>query len=130
MTSEDIHIVIADKNSKVSDFLRRELAASGYRASVARDCKALWKLLEGPERADLLILDPEFFSSYGREPLLAHLARQLPGLPVILYAFDTEGLDYHDAKQAIAVVEKEHDTEHLKKVVAKIARRLFPERTA
>lgn len=128
MTREDIHILIADRNSKVSGFLRRELAALGFYASVARDAEALWEILAGPEPTELLILDPELFSSQRGEPLLSRLSKRKPGLPVLVYAFDTESLDPRDRDLAVEVVEKEHDIEHLKEVVERISRRLFPER--
>ncbi|MEW5733771.1 MAG: hypothetical protein AB1921_02890 [Thermodesulfobacteriota bacterium] len=128
MARDDIHILIADKNSKVSEFLRRELSAEGFGAAVAKDGRRLWEILEGPERTDLLILDPEILSASGEASLAAGLFRKKPGLPILLYAFDAENLAGQDVRQAVAVVEKEHDTEHLKKVVEKIARRLFPDR--
>jgi DNA-binding response OmpR family regulator len=57
--ADQFTIFIADRNRHVRDFLRRELAAEGYRVELAKDGREALRMLEVNELPDLLILDLE-----------------------------------------------------------------------
>ncbi len=126
MEQKNLHIVIADRNSNVSELLRREFAGMGYRVSVSRDCNQIIGMLLGKDRPDLLILDPELTCPDNRS-VMVHLVRDAPRLPVILHAFEPETLPGPLVWAAEAVVEKGADPERLKKTVDRIFRRLNPD---
>ncbi|MBU1398308.1 MAG: response regulator, partial [Proteobacteria bacterium] len=54
-----IKILIADRNSNVREFLRREMMAEGYSVELAENGREVLKWAYHREPADLLILDPD-----------------------------------------------------------------------
>ena len=52
-------ILIADPNSNVREFLRREMTAEGYLVELAENGREVLKWAYHREPADLLILDPD-----------------------------------------------------------------------
>lgn len=84
-----IHILIADRNPHVREFLKRELEAAGYAVQVAERGRQVLGWVYQDEALDLLILDPDL-SDMDASVLLERLQDRIPCLPVILHTFDPE----------------------------------------
>jgi len=112
-----LKILITDRNRHVRDLLRRELAAAGYRAQVAKDGREVLACLNGAQPPNLLILDPEvpFLKESG---VLERLQERYPPIPVIIHSFEPDHLG--GAWGNFAFVEKNGNTDLLKAVVALI----------
>jgi len=111
-------LVVADRNSNVREFLRRELIAEGYLVSVARDEAELQVLLnDGPP--DLLILDLEIPHA-GGVVVLERLERRMPHLPIIIHTFPVDEANHPTVRRAAALVEKSADTGRLKSEIGRI----------
>lgn len=115
-----IKILIADRNSNVREFLRREMMAEGYSVELAENGREVLKWAYHREPADLLILDPDLPDAE-ESLLLKKLRQRIPYLPVILHTFFS---DYMSASKIInptEFVEKGGSSiEKLKKVVKEI----------
>ena len=115
-----IKILIADRNSNVREFLRREMMAEGYSVELAENGREVLKWAYHREPADLLILDPDLPDAE-ESLLLKKLRQRIPYLPVVLHTFFS---DYISASKVIIpteFVEKGGSSiEKLKKVVAEI----------
>lgn len=55
--SKRYHVLIADKNPHIRDFLKREFTTAGYVVRLAESSAQLLKMVYGPTRLDLLIID-------------------------------------------------------------------------
>jgi len=116
-------ILIADRNSHVREFLRREMLAEGYSVQLAENGREVLKWAYHRESADLLILDPDLPDTE-ESLLLKKLNQRIPYLPVILHTFHS---DYMSASKIIhptEFVEKGGSSiEKLKKMVAEILKK-------
>ncbi|MBU1569273.1 MAG: response regulator [Proteobacteria bacterium] len=117
---KEYKILIADRNSHVREFLKREMLAEGYTVQLAENAREVLKWTYSREPIDLLILDPDLPDA--EESLLLKKFRQkIPYLPVVLHTFFS---DYISASKVIIpteFVEKGGSSiEKLKKVVAEI----------
>jgi DNA-binding NtrC family response regulator len=116
-------ILIADRNSNVREFLRREMLAEGYSVQLAENGREVLKWAYHREPADLLILDPDLPDAE-ETLLLKKLRKRTPYLPVIFHTFFS---DYVSASKIIdptEFVEKGGSSiEKLKKVVAEILKK-------
>lgn len=115
-------ILIADRNPHVREYLRRELAAFGYRVRLVENGQTLLKLFNSPIHIDLLVLDPDF---PGVDPmdLLQHTADRVPRLPVVLHGIHGSDRISDLEPETVFYVEKNgHSVEILKAVIKKILR--------
>jgi DNA-binding response OmpR family regulator len=118
----DFTILIADRNPHVREFLRREMAAEGYRVCLARNAREL--LEEGLDRngADLLILDPDL-PGIDLFPLLRQIERRRPFLTVVVHALPDDQSSRNPVATSATFIEKGGSSiEHLKRVVAEARR--------
>ena len=81
---ELFHLLVAERNSNIRDFLCRELSAEGYRVMSAKDGGEVKKLVFGDERLDLIILDHDL--PLGGVELLDDISKRSPPAPVILHS--------------------------------------------
>ena len=77
-------ILIADRNPRVREFLRRELTAIGYQVLLADSGKALLKLIYSHTPVDLLVLDPDF-PCMDVTDMLDKISDRVPQLPVVIH---------------------------------------------
>lgn len=124
MAGKKLYILIADRNSNVSELLRREFAALGYRAGVARDCVQMIGLIKGGDRPDMVIVDPEIACPESLT-VMDILGREAPATPVVLYAFEPDAIGETGLFEA--VLKKSADTGRLKNTVERIFRSRHPE---
>jgi CheY-like chemotaxis protein len=77
-------ILVADRNSRIVNLLRRELTLAGYRVLTAGTVSALLDVLGRSDGPDLLVLDPELPDTRARN-VLSLLQITCPGLPILLH---------------------------------------------
>jgi len=115
-----IKILIADRNSNVREFLRREMMAEGYSVELAENGREVLKWAYHREPADLLILDPDLPDAE-ESLLLKKLKQRIPYLPVVLHTFFSDYLSASKIINPTEFVEKGGSSiEKLKKVVTEI----------
>jgi DNA-binding NtrC family response regulator len=115
-----IKILIADRNSNVREFLRREMMAEGYSVELAENGREVLKWAYHREPADLLILDPDLPDAE-ESLLLKKLRQRIPYLPVIFHTFFSDYLSASKIINPTEFVEKGGSSiEKLKKVVKEI----------
>jgi DNA-binding response OmpR family regulator len=115
----EFHILIADRNRHVREFLQRELRADGYCVQVARDGREVLLTLNGKHSPDLLILDLDI--PYESWPaLLGQIRRVAPTTPVVIHTLLTEFVGHPDLREVAAFLEKSGNTDMLKKVVREV----------
>ncbi|MBU3916355.1 response regulator [bacterium] len=83
---KNYNIVIADRDSRVRDFLKREMTLAGYRVYQAKNGFEVMNQLAGKKSMDLLILDPDFPDTDESE-ILSHVAENFPSLPIIVHTY-------------------------------------------
>ena len=113
-------ILIADKNRHVRDFLKREMAAAGYRLQLAKDGREILRWIRSGELFDLIILDPDLPDA-GEIMILRTIQDQVPALPVVIHTFLSDYTQLPADMRSSALVVKNGDSiDNLKKVVAQI----------
>jgi DNA-binding NtrC family response regulator len=114
--NDEFHILIADRNRHVREFLQRELKADGYRVQVARDGREVLLTLNSEQPPDLLILDLDI-PYEGWPDLLKQIRRCTPAIPVVIHTLLTEYAGHPDLQDTAAFLEKSGNTDTLKKAV-------------
>ncbi len=113
-------ILVADRNSHVRDFIKRELAEDGFRVLQAEKGKDVIRMVYQCFSLDLVIIDPDL-SDMEETVLLKKIGDRFPPVPVVIHAFDSEETDYFLYLKQAAFVEKGGQSiEALKKVVIEI----------
>ena len=112
-------ILVADRNRRVRQFLRREFNSDGYHVLVAENSDALCRMIRENDALDLLILD-DAMVVLNESQVQARLENRIPPLPFILHSFSPEFAASGLAKAAAALVEKSGDIEELKRAVIKV----------
>jgi DNA-binding NtrC family response regulator len=111
-------VLIADKNPRIREFLRREFSMAGYIVRLAETGEQLLKMVYGPMPLDLLIIDPDFPDA-DFSVLTQKLQARVPRLPIVLHTLE---LDMNTTQLPLALaqwVEKNGcSVENLKKTVA------------
>lgn len=117
---KEYKILIADRNSNVREFLRREMLAEGYSVELAENGREVLKWAYHREPADLLILDPDLPDAE-ESLLLKKLKQRIPYLPVVLHTFFSDYISASKIMHPTEFVEKGGSSiEKLKKVVTDI----------
>jgi DNA-binding NtrC family response regulator len=126
--SNKFTLLIADRNRRVRDFLRREFMADGYAVELAGDDRELLFFMEAEDPPDLLIVDLEMPCSGGLDALETLLDRN-PLLPVVVHTFLTEEAAQEVCERAAAFLEKRgNNIDHLKETVVTVLRKYYPHR--
>ena len=120
-------ILITDRNRHVRDFLRRELAAEGYRVLVARDGREVLACVQGEGAPDLIVLDLEIPMVHELS-LLERLRKRANSIPVVIHTFLTEWTPAAGEERAAAIVEKSENTHFLKVAVRDMLKEFYPRR--
>lgn len=110
-------VLIADRNPRVREFLRREFLAEGYSVILARNGQDIINKVYAPGPLHLLIMDLDLPDMDGSE-VLATLQDRIPTLPVVLHTLSLENGLHSISPMAEAFVEKRGNSiERLKRVV-------------
>lgn len=116
--SKRYHVLIADKNPHIRDFLKREFTTAGYVVRLAESSAQLLKMVYGPTRLDLLIIDPDL-PDVDLSVLSRKLQDRVPQLPVVLHTLDTQVEKLRLPLRLAQLVEKNGcSVENLKSTVA------------
>lgn len=116
-------LLIADRNPHIREFLRREMAAEGYRIRLARTGREILTeiapLHEDPG-VDLIILDPDLPDA-GEVPVLEALRTRAPRVPVIVHGWPLEcNGDLPGPNRQVFVEKRGASVERLKALVEEI----------
>jgi DNA-binding NtrC family response regulator len=113
-------VLIADKNPRIRNFLKREFTTAGYIVRLAETGRQLLKILYARVPVDLLIIDPDFPDA-DSSVLTKMLRETVPQLPVVLHTLDAD-MNIQRLHPSLAQwVEKNGcSVENLKKAVAGI----------
>jgi DNA-binding NtrC family response regulator len=121
-------ILIADRNPRVRDFLKREMILEGYRVRLARNGREVLQSVLSGEPLDLLILDLDLPDA-GQMSILEEVQKRIPTVPVVVHTFLSEYLNHPPILSNVAFVEKEGtNIDSLKNVVLKVLRQSYPRR--
>jgi len=117
---KEFKILIADRNSNVREFLKREMTDEGYAVVMAENGRDVLKWVYNLNPVDLLILDPDLPDA-DESLLLMKLNQKTPYIPVVLHTFFS---DYIATSKILALsefVEKGGNSiEQLKKIIETI----------
>jgi len=78
------HILIADRNSHIRAFLKREMAAEGYCVSLAQNSREVSQQIWQRGLIDILILDPDL-PDIDASSLMHELTSRIPVLHVVIH---------------------------------------------
>ncbi len=118
--SSEYTILIADRNSHVREFIKREMTKEGFRVLQAEKGKDVIKMVYQCFSLDLVLLDPDL-PDMEETVLLKKIGDRFPSVPVVIHAFDSEETNYFLYLKQAAFVEKGGQSiEVLKKVVIEI----------
>lgn len=106
-------ILIADRNPRIRQFLKREFISDGYRVLLAGDGRELASSVSEDNTLDLLIVDDEIMTQEGSR-LLRLLNSRMPSLPFIIHGYLIEGVDPTIESPSATVVKKTGSLEELK----------------
>ena len=121
-----ITILVADRNPHVREFLKRELAAVGYRVMLANNGRELLSRLESRQGVDLLVLDLDLPYA-GDLGILDEVRGRIPTLPVVVHTFLPEYINYPTKLNNAAFVEKEgNSVDRLKDVISEVLNKPAP----
>mgnify|MGYP006312367303 CR=1 FL=1 len=110
-------VLIADRNMRVREFLRREFLVEGYTVKLAKNGQQILEMVYSPDPVDLLIMDLDLPDMDGTE-ILSTLQYSIP---VILHTYSKENSGRSIFPMAAAFVEKRGNSiEGLKKIVREI----------
>ena len=116
----DYTILIADRNSHVREFIKREMTKEGFRVLLAETGKDVIEMVYQNLPLDLVILDPDL-PDMEETVLLKKIEDRFPRLPVVIHAFDSEETNYFLYLKQAAFVEKAgRSIEIIKQVVIEI----------
>lgn len=111
-------ILIADNNSNILCFLKRELVKENLQIQTVSDTKALIRVLNLGDKPDLLIVDPHL-PGLDLCSLLRTLSDKHPEVSVIIHAYISEFYDHLSNARDVFFIEREGgSSENIKKVVA------------
>jgi DNA-binding response OmpR family regulator len=120
-------VLLADRNRHVSEFLRRELEAEGFRVRIAKDGEKLLTMIRLSPPPDIVILDPDIPYS-GSVPIIDQLEDLIPPIPLVIHTFLAE-FDRRPSMGPLSViVEKKGNIDFLKDTIKRLLRERYPER--
>lgn len=82
-------ILIADRNSRVREFLKREMTLEGFRVIEAETGKEVITMVYQYVPLDLVLLDPDL-PDMDETVLLKKIGNRIPPLPIVIHGFDPE----------------------------------------
>ena len=110
-------ILIADRNSHVRGFLKRELTAEGYDIRLAKCGREVLKWAYRLEPLDLIILDLDL-PDIDEQSLFSKLHDRIPLLPIVIHSFQPGGANSAvNYEHAVFVEKGGNSIEKLKMVV-------------
>lgn len=118
-------ILIADRNPRIRQFLKREFVSDGYHVLLAKDGNELAAAVSQDDALDLLIVDDEIMTQDGSR-LVQLLNSRMPSLPFIIHSYLIEGIDPTVGSAAATFVKKTGSLEELKGSVKQLLSSRYP----
>ncbi len=116
-------ILIADRNSRVREFLKRELTEEGFRVLQAETGRDVIEMVYHCFPLDLVLLDPDL-PDMEETVLLKKIGNRIPPLPIVIHAFDFEEINYFLYLRKAEFVKKGgRSIEKLKQVVLEMLKK-------
>jgi DNA-binding NtrC family response regulator len=119
-------ILIADRNPRVRDFLKREMTREGYRVHLAESAAELLHGAVHLDPLDLIIVDPDFPGA-AAPGWLDSLKRERPAVPVVIHThYVTTGVETAECrieKDCLVVEKGGSSVEKLKQLASEVAGR-------
>ncbi|MCF8068193.1 MAG: response regulator [Desulfobacterales bacterium] len=118
------NILIADRNSHVRDYMKREIASEGYQVMLAESGRDILKWIYSQAPIDLLVIDPDLPDA-NELNLWNKLCDRIPPLPIILHTLDDHApslFSYYN------VVQIEKTGKSIERIKSSISRMLSPDR--
>jgi len=110
-------ILIADRNSRVRGFIKRELMSEGYDIRLATCGRDVLNWAYRLQPLDLIILDLDL-PDIDQQSLFSTLQDRIPLLPIVIHSFYPDGAKIDvDYEPAVFVEKGGNSIEKLKKVV-------------
>jgi len=122
---KEFKIIIADRNRNVRNLLQRELFDEGYRVILAGEDRELLRLLHDDDTADLLILDPDIPCHVTLSELINLIHGRRPALPIVIYTFFSDDLNYKDMPGVTICLEKGEDISLVRTMVADLIKKYY-----
>jgi len=91
--SSEYTILIADRNSRVREFLKREMTEEGFRVLQAETGRDVIEMVYHCYPLDLILLDPDL-PDMEETALLKKIGNRIPSLPIVIHAFDFKETNY------------------------------------
>ena len=119
--NQNYTILIADRNPRVRELLKRELSSEGYCIQLAKNAREVIEQVFSHETLNLLIIDLDLPDMEGLS-LMDALGDRIPTLPVIILTFHNNCEESSDLWPKKIIVEKDgNSVEQLKKIIHKMA---------
>lgn len=119
--NQNYTILIADRNPRVRELLKRELSSEGYCIQLAKNAREVIRQISNHETLSLLIIDLDLPDMEGLS-LMDALGDRIPNLPVIILTFHSNREESSDLWPKKIIVEKDgNSVEKLKKIIHKMA---------
>jgi len=113
-------ILVADRNPRVREFLKREITAEGYKVLLAKTCEEVLYRIYHDESLDLLIMDPDL-PDKGASIIWEKLQARIPPIPVVVHGFLSDYSTNSEDLAATVFIEKSgNSVENIKKAVIEI----------
>ena len=120
-------ILIADRNPRIREFLKREMKAEGYRVRLAGNGQEVMRLIYSREPVHIVVIDLDL-PDVSELSILEKLQERIPTLPVVVHTFLSEYINHPAVLSTAALVEKKGNSiDRLKQVVSDIMRKSYPE---
>jgi DNA-binding NtrC family response regulator len=127
---KEFTILIADRNRRVREFLRREMLVEGYQVRLAGSGQEVLEYIDRRQPVDLIILDPDLPDA-GECKLLERVRESTPTLPVIVHTFLSDYVNHSEVLSTTAFVEKDGTSiDCLKTIVLDILGKSYPRRNS
>lgn len=118
-------ILIADRNPRIRQFLKREFVSDGYQVLLAKNRDELVSTIWRDDTLDLLVVDDEILTP-DESQVVQRLSNRIPPLSFIIHGYSIGGLHPKLANTAAALVKKTGDLEELKRAVKQALHGQYP----
>ena len=118
-------ILIADRNPRIRQFLKREFVSDGYQVLLAKNRDELVSTIWRDDTLDLLVVDDEILTP-DESQVVQRLSNRMPPLPFIIHGYSIAGLHPKLANAAAALVKKTGNLEELKGAVKQVLHSQYP----
>jgi DNA-binding NtrC family response regulator len=125
MPKPEVRLLIAERNPRMRDFLRREFSRGNFVVDGAASGDELLAKLESDGPVHLVVLAANTPEGW-RVGLMDQLASRYPDIPVILHTYLEDLGDDPSLRRFAAMVEKSGNPENLTRMVTMVLEKRYP----